>query len=172
MENYFFPDELIDLLKKRDYSQFWFHELGNGYRGAYMYLYVNDKADDVETSVCAPDYTISDKTADRMIHVLEHLEECIQRAYDWLSKQDLHDGWLTQPVYSPQELEQILTMWELSFGISYCEPGSPNPVVGSFSLSFDLEDTTPFHGNRYPWHHDVWFHYYDLQPYKSEKDLW
>ena len=163
MGNLFFPEEIIDFLKKRDYSQFWFHDLGNGYRGAYFYLYVNDKADYVEASVYAPDNTISDETADRVIDVLEHLEECIQRAYVWLSKQDLHDDWLTQQAYSPQELKQLFTLWELTFWIPDSEPHRKKPHSGTFSLSFDLPD--------YPWHHDVYFDYYDLQPYKSEKDL-
>ncbi|MCR4759650.1 MAG: hypothetical protein K5705_05180, partial [Oscillospiraceae bacterium] len=111
----------------------------------------------------APDNTISDETADRMIHVLEHLDECIQKAYVWLSKQDLHDDWLTQPEYSPQELAQLFIMWELHFGVS----DSKKPLGGSFLLSFDLPDSW-----YYPWHYDVWFHYDDLQPYKSEKMLW
>lgn len=172
MGNLFFPEDIISFLKKRDYSQFWFHDLGNGYRGAYFYLYVNDKADGVEASVYAPDNTISDETADRVIDVLEHLDECIQRAYVWLSKQDLRDGWLTQPYYSPQELAQLFTLCELDFEGNGSVLGSPKPNGRVLVMTFDLEDTEPFHGNSYPWHHDVYFDCDDLQPYKSEKDLW
>ena len=171
----YFLDEFIDILKKRDYSRLGFHKLDNGYPYAYCFLYTtgtsadedeafaNGTPDSFEVHVYAPDNTISDETADRMIHVLEHLDECIQKAYVWLSKQDLHDDWLTQPEYSPQDLAQLFIMWELHFGVS----DSKKPLGGSFSLSFDLPDSW-----YYPWHYDVWFHYDDLQPYKSEKDLW
>ena len=168
----YFRDELIDILKKRDFLRLGFKKLDNGFPYAYCILYTtgtsadedeafaNGTPDSVEVSVHTPDNKISDETADRMIDVLEHLDECIKKAYVWLSKQDLHDDWMTQPEYSPQELEQIFTMWELHFGIS----DSKKPLGGGFSLSFKLQD--------YLWHYDVWFHYDDLQPYKSEKDLW
>ena len=158
MGNLFFPEEIIDFLKKRDYSQFWFHDLGNGYRGAYFYLYVNDKADDVEASIYAPDNTISDETADRVIDVLEHLEECIQRAYDWLSKHDLPYAWLLQKEYP---------LCELDFGVASIAPHSNKKDGGGFSLIFNMPGSVDN-----PWHCDVLFHYDDLQPYKSEKDLW
>ena len=167
MGNYFFLEELIDLLKKRDYSHFSIQEDSNGFREANCVLYANDKADYVEVSVYAPDDTISEETADRMIDVLEHLDECIQKAYVWLSKQDLHDDWMTQPEYSPQELEQIFTMWNMFFGVSKSEPSRKKPHGGLFTLSFDLPDA-----EAYPWHYDVYFDYEDLQPYKSEKMLW
>ena len=104
-----------------------------------------------------PDNQISDETADRMIDVLEHLDECMQRAYVWLSKQNLGDVRLTQPYYSPQELEQLFTLNVLNFN----EAGG-----GDFVMTFLLKYTDPW------WYYDIWFHYDDLQPYKSKNDLW
>ena len=168
----YFRDELIGILKKRDFSKLAFRKLDNGYCFADCCLYANDKADDVEVFVTDHDNTISEETADRVIDALEHLDACIQRAYDWLSKQDLRDGWLTKPAYSPQELAQMFTLCELDFEENGSVLGSPKPDGRVLVMTFDLEDTEPFHGNSYPWHHDVYFDCDDLQPYKSEKDLW
>ena len=168
----YFSDELIDILKKRDYSQFWFHDLGNGYRFAHCFLYANDKADDVEVHVTAHDNTISEEMTDRVIDVLEHLDECIQRAYVWLSKQNLRDEWFTKPYYSPQELAQLFTVDVLDFREAGSEPGSPNPTGGAFVMSFFMDYTTLPPGSYYPHKYDVWFHYDNLQPYKSEKGIW
>ncbi len=166
----YFRDELIDILKKRDFSRLGFHKLDNGFPYAYCFLYTtgtsadeeeafaNGTPDSVEVSVHTPDNTISDETADRMIDVLEHLEECIQKAYDWLSKQDLPYAWLLQKNYP---------MCDLRFEVASIEPGGKKRVGGNFILVFDMPEMRDN-----PWHYDVWFHYYNLQPYKSEKDLW
>ena len=164
----YFRDELIDILKKRNFSRLGFHKLDNGFPYAYCILFTtgtsadeeeafaNGTPDSVEVSVHTPDNKISDETADRMIDVLEHLDECIKKAYDWLSKHDLPYAWL-----------QKYPMCELYFGAASVESHSKKRVGGDFSLIFDM----PEMGDN-PWHCDVWFHYYDLQPYKSEKDLW
>ena len=154
-ENYFFPEEIIGILKKRDWSSLEFYEQCNGLLGTLFYLYVNEKADEVEVSIHTPENTM-DETADRVIDVLEHLDECIQRAYDWLSKHDLPYAWLLK-----------YPMCELYFGAASVEPHSKKRVGGNFSLIFDM----PEMGDN-PSHCDVWFHYFDLQPYKSEKDFW
>ena len=166
----YFRDELIDILKKRDFSKLAFCKLNNGFPYANCFLYTtgtsadedeafaNGTPDSVEVSVHTPDNQISVETADRMIDVLEHLEECIQRAYDWLSKQDLPYAWLLQEEYP---------MCQLHFGVASVEPHSKKKVGGGFSLIFDMPGSEDN-----PWHCDVWFHYNDLQPYKSIKDLW
>ena len=153
--NYYFCEELIDILKK-DRSLLWFYEQCNGKLGTNTNIYVIDKADDVELYIHAPD-SMMDETINRVIDVLEHLEECIQRAYVWLSKQNLCDVMLTQPYYSPQELEQLFTLNVLDFN----EAGG-----GDFVMTFLLTYTDPW------WYYDIWFHYDDLQPYKSKHDLW
>ena len=165
----YFRDELIGILKKRDFSKLAFRKRDNGFPYAYCLLYTTgtsadedtyayEYAETYEVSVHTPDNQISDETADRMIDVLEHLDECIQRAYDWLSKHELPYAWLLQKNYP---------MCELYFGAASVEPHSKKRVGGNFSLIFDIPET----GDN-PWHCDVWFHYFDLQPYKSEKDLW
>ena len=161
--NYYFCEELIDILKKKDRSLLWFYEQCNGKLGTNTYIYINDKADDVELHIHAPD-NMMDETIDRVIDVLEHLEECIQRAYVWLSKQNLHDEWFTKPYYSPQELAQLFTLDVLDFREAGSEPGSPDPTGGVFVMTFCWIG--------YLWLYDVCFHYDDLQPYKSEKYLW
>ncbi len=170
----YFLDEFIDILKKRDYSRLGFHKYENGFPYAYCFLYTtgtsahedeafaNGTPDSFEVHVYAPDNTISDETADRMIHVLEHLDECIQKAYVWLSKQNLCDKWLTQPYYSPQELEQLFRMGTLE-----C-----NEAGSDFVMTFFMDHSKLPPANFYPWLYDVCFHYDDLQPYKSEKYLW
>lgn len=163
----YFLEEIIDFLKKKDYSPFFFRD---GHTHAEINLYVNDKADYVEVFVRAHNNMILDKTADWTIDVLEHLEECIQRAYVWLSKQNLCDRWLTKPAYSPQELEQLFTICELDIEEAGSVLGNPKPSGGVFVMRFAFEDTKPM--NPYPWHHDIYFDCDDLQPYMSEKDLW
>lgn len=166
----YFRDELIDILKKRDFSKLAFRKFDNGVPYAYCILFTigtsadedeafaNGTPDSVEVSVHTPDNKISDETANRMIDVLEHLDECIQRAYDWMSKHDLPYAWLLKKEYP---------MCELDFGVASIEPRNKLKVGGSFSLIFDMPGSEDN-----PWHCDVWFHYYNLQPYKSEKDLW
>ena len=149
-------DELIDIMKKRDWSQLWFYKQSDGKLGTYTYIYVNEKADDVDFFIHTPD-NLMDETIDRVIDALEHLDECMQRAYVWLSKQNLCDVMLTQPYYSPQELEQLFTLNVLNFN----EAGG-----GDFVMTFLLTYTDPW------WYYDIWFHYDDLQPYKSKNDLW
>ena len=165
-------DALIDILKKRDWSSLEFYEQCNGLLGTLFDLSENEKADDeVEVSIHTPENKM-DETVDRVIDVLEHLDECIQRAYVWLSKQNLHDKWLTKPYYSPQELAQLFTVDVLDFREAGSEPGSPKPTGGVFVMTFFMDHTKLPPGNFYPWLYDVCFHYNDLQPYKSIKDLW
>ena len=84
-----------------------FYEQCNGLLGTLFDLSENEKADDeVEVSIHTPENKM-DETVDRVIDVLEHLDECIQRAYVWLSKQGLCDEWFTKPYYSPQELARF-----------------------------------------------------------------
>lgn len=154
-------DELIGILKKRDWSQLWFYEQCNGKLGANTRIDVNEKADDVEFLIHTPE-NMMDETVDRVIDLLEHLEECMQRAYVWLSKQNLCDEWLTQPYYSPQALEQLFRMGTLE-----CNEASSN-----FVMTFFMDHSKLPPANFYPWLYDVCFHYDDLQPYKSEKYLW
>ena len=154
-------DELIGILRKRDWSQLWFYEQCNGKLGANTRIDVNEKADDVEFSIHTPE-NMMDETVDRVIDLLEHLEECIQRAYIWLSNQNLCDKWLTQPYYSPQALEQLFRMGTLE-----C-----NEAGSNFVMTFFMDHSKLPPANFYPWLYDVCFHYDDLQPYKSEKYLW
>ena len=163
-------DKLIGILKKRDLQQLNFYEQVNGKLGTLFDLSVNEKADDdVEILIHTPE-NMMDETVDRVIDLLEHLEECIQRAYVWLSKQNLCDRWLTKSAYSPQELEQLFTICELDIEEAGSVLGNPKPGGGVFVMRFAFEDTKPM--NPYPWHHDIYFDCDDLQPYMSEKDLW
>ena len=154
-------DELIGILKKRDWSQLWFYEKKKKKLGANTRIDVNEKADDVEFSIHTPE-NMMDETIDRVIDLLEHLEECIQRAYVWLSNQNLCDEWLTKPYYSPQALEQLFRMGTLD-----CNEASSN-----FVMTFFMDHSKLPPANFYPWLYDVCFHYDDLQPYKSKKYLY
>ena len=164
-------DELIGILKKRDWSQLWFYEQVNGKLGANTRIDVNEKADDVEFSIHTPE-NMMDETIDRVIDLLEHLEECIQRAYVWLSKQNLCDKWLTQPYYSPQALEQLFRMGTLECNEEGIVPDSPQTDVSDFVMTFFMDRSKLSPDDFYPWLYDVYFHYDDLQPYKSKKYLY
>lgn len=164
-------DELIDILKKRDWSQLWFYEQCNGKLGANTRIDVNEKADDVEFSIHTPE-NMMDETVDRVIDLLEHLEECIQRAYVWLSNQNLCDEWLTKPYYSPQALEQLFRMGTLECNEEGIVPDSPQTDVSDFVMTFFMDHSKLPHNDFYPWLYDVYFHYDDLQPYKSKKYLY
>lgn len=139
----YFRDELIDILKKRDFSKLAFRKFDNGVPYAYCILFTtgtsadedeafaNGTPDSVEVSVNTPDNKISDETADRMIDVLEHLDECIQRAYDWMSKHDLPYAWLLKKEYP---------MCELDFGVASIEPRSKKRPAAVFHLSSICRD--------------------------------
>ena len=46
METYFFREELIDLLKKRDFSRLGFRKLDNGFSYAYCILFTTGTSAD------------------------------------------------------------------------------------------------------------------------------
>ena len=165
-------DKLIGILKKRDLQQLNFYEQVNGKLGTLFDLSVNEKADDdVEILIHTPE-NMMDETVDRVIDLLEHLEECIQRAYVWLSNQNLCDEWLTKPYYSPQALEQLFRMGTLECNEEGIVPDSPQTDVSDFVMTFFMDRSKLSPDDFYPWLYDVCFHYDDLQPYKSEKYLW
>ena len=103
-----------------------FYEQCNGLLGTLFDLSENEKADDeVEVSIHTPENKM-DETVDRVIDVLEHLDECIQRAYVWLSKQGLCDEWFTKPYYSPQELALFFPWMCWTSGKPAASQAAPN----------------------------------------------
>ncbi len=157
--NYFFPDELIDLLKKRDWSHFRFRK-GKTWCIVYTYLYANDLSQGVEISIDAPGGTIPEETAGQMIHVLTHLDECLQKAYVWLSRLDLkHDRWFPFPDLFPNEIDKIFIIYCMHFG-PYSGSSKKEPDRDSFSITFG----TPQHAY-FPLTYIVYYHHDDLSPY-------
>ena len=153
--NYFVPEELIGLLKKRDWSHFRFQ---NG--EAITYLYANELSQDIEISIEAPGGTIPEETADQMINVLEHLDECLQKAYVWLSRLDLkHDRWFPFPDVFPNEIEKIFIIYYMEFGPNI-RSKKREPDRNRFSITFG----TPQHAY-FPLTYIVYYHHDDLSPF-------
>lgn len=78
-DNEFDLAEVISFLKKRDYSVFDFY---SEYTAEDAEVYTKEAL----LFICnVSDNSIPEQTVIQMIDVLEHLDECIEQAYDWLT---------------------------------------------------------------------------------------
>lgn len=75
-------EDVIFLLENRDFSEFGFKR----------YSIIYSDAGEILTEYKGSDKVIPEETVRRMLDVLEHIEECIEKAYDWIRTLDLKDG--------------------------------------------------------------------------------
>lgn len=78
-------EDVIFLLENRDFSEFGFNS-----KEGYSIIYSD--AGEILTEYKGSDKVIPEETVRRMLDVLEHIEECIEKAYDWIRTLDLKDG--------------------------------------------------------------------------------
>lgn len=92
-------------------------------------------------SIAAPDGTVSQETAARVIDVLEHLEECVTGAYGWFSRLGPQYNELLSPAEkqsAAQALETVYLLYRIDFG----QTGwghDPKPDRDGFTVSFTTD---------------------------------
>ena len=74
-------EDVIFLLENRDFSEF-------GFISEEGYSIIYSDAGEILTEHKGLDKVIPEETVRRMLYVLEHIEECIEKAYDWFSHLD------------------------------------------------------------------------------------
>ena len=80
-------DEIIRFLKKRDYSSFDFY---SEYSPEDAVIYTKHTG---VLCICnVSDNSIPEQTVIQVIDVLEHLDECLEQAYEWLASHEIELG--------------------------------------------------------------------------------
>lgn len=80
-------DEIIRFLKKRDYSSFDFY---SEYTEEDAVIYTKHTG---VLNIChVSDNSIPEQTVIQVIDVLEHLDECLEQAYEWLASHEIELG--------------------------------------------------------------------------------
>ena len=80
-------DEIIRFLKKRDYSSFDFY---TEYSAEDAVIYTKHTG---VLCICnVSDNTIPEQTVIQVTDVLEHLDECLEQAYEWLASHEIELG--------------------------------------------------------------------------------
>ncbi|MBP0974442.1 MAG: hypothetical protein J6P20_00090, partial [Oscillospiraceae bacterium] len=74
-------EDVIFLLENREFSEF-------GFNTEEGYSIIYSDAGEILTEHKGSDKVIPEETVRRMLYVLEHIEECIEKAYDWFSHLD------------------------------------------------------------------------------------
>lgn len=158
-------DEIIRFLKKRDYSIFDFY---SEYSPEDAVIYTKHTG---VLCICnVSDNSIPEQTVIQVIDVLEHLDECIEQASDWLTSHEFELGlqhikndwepgqaWVRRVKEFYEERESIRDrmkkrytvseicfrlddFWPTSITAEYCR--GPEPKKGSdvFSIEFEHSD--------------------------------
>ena len=143
-------DEIIRFLKKGDYSIFDFSDFYNDYSE-------NNAVVDMEGTGClyicnVSDNSIPEETVIQVIDVLEHLDECIEQAYDWLTshefgvrrfgkeKESIRD--IIKKRYTVSEICFRLDDWPTDVDVieEYCLGPEPPKGADVFSIEFSHRD--------------------------------
>ena len=78
-------EDVIFLLENRDFSEF-------GFNTEEGYSIISSDAGEIVTEHKGAEKVIPEETVRRMLDVLEHIEEYIEKAYNWIRTLDLKDG--------------------------------------------------------------------------------
>ena len=155
--------EVITFLKNRDFSQFYF--------GTTSAQIVTEETEEIYVRSVS-DHVIPDETVERMLDVLEHLHEYLQKAYDRVLQLDLKNDkyfYDYEKKMLPNEPERVFTLNGIEFGIinsndyhphailykPLCWGHKPKKDADGFLLSLDT-------GNMV---FEVKFSYEDMRPY-------
>ena len=161
-------EDVIFLLENRDFSEFGFKR----------YSIIYSDAGEILTEYKGSDKVIPEETVRRMLDVLEHIEECIEKAYDWIRTLDLKDGKTYDArvqTLIPHLLQEKLEVNGINFGDmsslydhcsilewnQYRSDHHPIEATDVFSIEFDFYWGAQFF-------FIVKFAYKDMFPYEIE----
>ena len=161
-------EDIIFLLENKEFSEFRF----NSDKG---YALIDSEAGEVMTEHKESDKVIPEETVRRMLHVLEHIEECIEKAHDWFSHLDQHGNEtlaanlnkvFSQGIYEVNGINfgdiKLSNTWRILKWKHYCHGRQhPKNATDSFSIEFQYTDDPYFIFN-------VKFDYKDMLPYEIE----
>ena len=172
--------DVISFLKDRDFSLFSFETDGSE---AFAKVYINEIRELCIYNVS--DHVIPEKTVRQVIDVLEHLDECIQKAYEWIRRLNLKNNrWFPGDKWYPHELDQIFEVTGLTFEKTGEEHHFYNPInrfeqlslgqdpkkaADGFSIGFDFKDS--IYSPLYPLSFFVKFICEDMRAYAIEAEL-
>ena len=139
--------EVISFLKNRDYSSFDFRR---EYTANDALISIKDT--DALLTICnVPDNMIPEQTVIQVIDVLEHLDECIEQASDWLTshefgfrgfgkeKESIRD--IIKKRYTVSEIcFRLDDFWPTSVMEEYCRGPEPQKGADVFSIEFEQSD--------------------------------
>ena len=123
---YFNLDEVIYFMKEGDFS---FFDFDSDHGQAYAQVLTKEAG-----WLCiynVSDNVIPEETARRVLDVLEHWDECLKQAYDWLRFWDFwNQKWNPEKERSHDSVEKDYEVIALDFG----EEGWPERIVSEYRL--------------------------------------
>ena len=161
-------EDVIFLLENKEFSEFRFHS-NKGY------ALIDSEAGEIQTEYKGSDKVIPEETVRRMLYVLEHIEECIEKAYDWFSHLDPNgnetlaanlDKLFSQEIYEVNGIKfgdiKVSDKWRILKWKQY-RRGKHHPKYAADSFSIEFPNTdAPF------FFFIVKFDYKDMLPYEIE----
>ena len=159
---YYLFEELMTFLKNRDLSHFHYCI------GEACMDVCTDEDVDISITADTSDGRIPEETVDQMIDVLEHLDECVEKAYVWLKKLNLqNDRWFPFRNIITSDMDTIFAIDALHFGEKYGGSHKKMRLRDGFSITFALRGD-----DFYPVGFIVKFYYKDLYPFAAERYVW
>ena len=103
--------DVISFLKDRDFSLFSFESDGDE---KYALVFTEEVCEIRIDNVS--DNLIPEEKVRQVLEVLEHLDECIKKAYDWIRRLELkNDRWFPRGEWFPHELDKIFEVIGVTF---------------------------------------------------------
>ena len=167
-------EDVIFLLENRDFSEFSFPD-------GEPYSLIYSEAGEVLTEHKGTDKVIRGDTVRRMLYVLEHIEECIEKAHDWICTLDsdeklaatLGKGFskgISKIVYEVNginfgDMNSVISYRNILLWSQSRSGHHPKYASDSFSIEFQEARTPCFTFN-------VKFDYRDMLPFEIELWWW
>lgn len=176
--------DVISFLKDRDFSGFFFKCDGDE---TLAVTYANEMC---ELLICnVSDNMIPEEKVRQVIDVLEHLDECIQKAYDWIRRLDLNnDRWFPADKWFPHELDKIFEVIGVTFektGEKHhflkpvnrfeacCLGHDPKKAADGFAIEFAIKESLlNVNSGYYPLTFFVKFVCEDMRAYAVEAEIY
>ena len=120
-------EDVIFLLENRDFSEF-------GFNTEEGYSIISSDAGEIVTEHKGAEKVIPEETVRRMLDVLEHIEECIEKANDWIRTLHPKDDRTFERTLSEYERERIPHQFQEIFEVSGINFGNVESHYDQFSL--------------------------------------
>ena len=165
-------EDVIFLLENREFSEFSFPD-------GKPYSLIYSEAGEILTEHKGADKVIPEDTVWRMLYVLEHIEECIEKAFDWICSLNPKEDEKLYKNLGTQFSQEVYEVNGINFGYMRSVISHHNILVwsrsrsghrpksdsDSFSIEFQLADSPCFTFN-------VKFDQKDMLPYGIELWWW